>query len=95
VEAGSTKLAEFGPPGWLDEIGLADLDLDSLVRAHVYGGGPGAFSQPHEQAVTAWAAHRKWHLEWRRSVADAEAMLAEAVRSHTGPGPGEGGTHRP
>jgi argininosuccinate lyase len=80
VEAGSTKLAEFGPPGWLDEIGLADLDLDSLVRAHVYGGGPGAFSGPHEQATATWAAHRAWHLEWRRSVANAEAALAETVR---------------
>jgi argininosuccinate lyase len=89
VEAGSTKLAEFGPPGWLDGIGLADLDLDSVVRAHVYGGGPGAFTLPFEQAVTAWAAHRTWHLKWRRSVAAAEAVLAEAVRVRT-PEPGDG-----
>jgi len=79
VQAGSTELAEFGPPGWLDEIGLADLDLAALVRAHAYGGGPGAFAEPHQQATAAWAAHREWHREWRRSVAAAAADLATAV----------------
>jgi argininosuccinate lyase len=94
VEAGSTKLAEFGPPGWLNGIGLADVDLDSLVRAHVYGGGPGAFAEPFEQAVTAWAAHRRWHLEWRRSVAGAAALLAEAVRERTRQQTTDGDTDR-
>jgi len=80
IDAGSTKLAEFGPPGWLDDVGLADLDLAELVRAHVYGGGPGAFDEPHEQAVAAWASHQQWHRDWRRSLADADAELADAVR---------------
>jgi len=88
IEAGSTKLAEFGPPGWLDEIGLADLDLDTLVRAQVYGGGPGAFSGPYMEAISTWATHRAWHQEWRQSVADAEAALAAAVRHRSKPEPG-------
>jgi argininosuccinate lyase len=93
VQAGSTELAEFGPPGWLDEIGLADLDLAALVRAHAYGGGPGAFAEPHRQATAAWAGHREWHRDWRRSVAAAAAELATAVefRCHEGPVSGEHG----
>jgi argininosuccinate lyase len=77
IEAGSTRLADFGPPGWLD--GLGDLDVDSLVREHVYGGGPGAFDEPHRAAVAAWAQHRQWLHEWREQLAVADAALAKAV----------------
>jgi argininosuccinate lyase len=79
VQAGSTQLAEFGPPGWLDEIGLADLDLPALVRAHAYGGGPGSVAEPYRQAAAAWAAHRQWLGQRRQSAADAAAELAAAV----------------
>jgi argininosuccinate lyase len=79
VSAGSTDLAAFGPPGWLDDAGLAGLDLAALVRAHAYGGGPGAFEEPFRQAVTAWAAHRDWHQRRRESLRAAGAELAGAV----------------
>ena len=79
IEAGSTDLAAFGPPGWLDEIGLRGLDLAELVRAHAHGGGPGAFGPPFRQAVAAWAAHRDWHQGWRESLRLADAELADAV----------------
>ncbi|HEY0639716.1 MAG TPA: argininosuccinate lyase [Pseudonocardiaceae bacterium] len=81
VEAGSTRLADFGPPGWLDGIGLADLDLDRLVLDHAYGGGPGSFDGPHADAVRAWAGHREWHLAGRRAEAEAAAELHAAVAS--------------
>jgi argininosuccinate lyase len=79
IEAGSTELADFGPPGWLDEIGFADLDLPGLVRAHEYGGGPGAFTEVFGQAGTVWVAHGKWLRQWRRSVSAAQADLSAAV----------------
>ncbi len=85
IEAGSTRLADFGPPGWLDQIGPAELDPRALVDAHVYGGGPGAFAVPCEQAGAAWLGHRRWHQRWRREVADADAALAAAVASLAGP----------
>jgi argininosuccinate lyase len=79
VEAGSTDLAAFGPPGWLDGIGLPGLDLTDLVRAHAYGGGPGAFAPAFQQAAGAWTRHRDWHQSWRESLRAASAELAEAV----------------
>lgn len=84
VQADSTKLAEFGPPGWLDDLELTDLDLPALVREQIYGGGPGAFAVPWQEATASWAAHRDWHRTWRASVAEAENALAAAVRSRMG-----------
>jgi argininosuccinate lyase len=84
VEAGSTQLADFGPPGWLEQIGLADLDLPSVVRAHVHGGGPGAFAGPFSHAVQAWTQHRDWLTVWRAEAAAASSALAEAVRQLSG-----------
>lgn len=86
VEAGSTRLADFGPPGWLDELGLGgletgELDLAELVAAHAYGGGPGAFAGPHAAAVEHWAAACEWLRGWRASLAAADAELAAAVRA--------------
>ncbi|MFL6130021.1 MAG: lyase family protein [Mycobacteriales bacterium] len=83
VEAGSTRLADFGPPGWLAGTGVGeagDLDLGELVAAQAYGGGPGAFAAPHAAAVQRWAATCGWLREWRASVATADAELAAAVR---------------
>ena len=88
VQAGSTRLADFGPPGWLDELGLADLDLATLVREQVHGGGPGAFAEPYRQAATGWASRRQWHQQWRRAVTDAGAELAAAVGALSDPDPG-------
>jgi argininosuccinate lyase len=79
IEAGSTDLAAFGPPGWLDGIGLPGLDLAELVRATEHGGGPGAFGPSFEQAAAAWAAHREWHQGWRESLRLADAELTGAV----------------
>jgi argininosuccinate lyase len=79
VEAGSSKLAEFGPPGWLDGIGLADLDLSELMLAHRFGGGPGAFEASLRQACAAWVGHRGWLGDWRREVAEAAGELAREV----------------
>ena len=81
VEAGATSLAGFGPPGWLDEIGLADLDIAALVAAHRHGGGPGAFTLSYGHAVADWLRQRDWHLDRRQSIAQAELALVDAVRS--------------
>jgi argininosuccinate lyase len=79
IEAGSTDLAAFGPPGWLEGIGLTSLDPAELARAAEHGGGPGAFGPPFEQAAAAWTAHRNWHRRWRESLRLADAELADAV----------------
>jgi argininosuccinate lyase len=84
VEAGSARYAEFGPPGWLDQAGLAGLDLQSLVSAHRHGGGPGAFAEPFSRAVAAWTEHRNWLSQWRAGAAAASAELAEAVLQLSG-----------
>ena len=64
--AGSTDLAAFGPPGWLDGIDGADLTLPALVHAQAYGGGPGAFDEPFADAADAWCgASRQWHADDR------------------------------
>ena len=96
VEAGSTRLADFGPPGWLADLGLGNLGLGDLglgdlgggggglaelVAAHEYGGGPGAFAGPHAAAVAHWRAGCGWLRDRRRGVAAADAELAGAVRS--------------
>lgn len=81
IEAGSTRLADFGPPGWLEGIGLADLDLATLIGAQIYGGGPGDFAEPHRQAVAGWAAHRQWLADWRQEVTRADDRLADVIGS--------------
>jgi argininosuccinate lyase len=78
--AGSTRLADFGPPGWLDGIDTSGLELDALVRAHAYGGGPGAFCAGYGDAVSAWVKRRRLTQEWRRAAVAARADLAAAVR---------------
>ncbi len=80
VAAGSVQLADFGPPGWLDQIGPASFDLRAVVRAQAHGGGPGAFDEPFRTATAAWTAHQAWLGAWRKSVAAAEVCLAAAVR---------------
>jgi argininosuccinate lyase len=91
IEAGSTDLANFGPPGWLDQLGDTALDPAELVEAHGYGGGPGAFDGPCRQVATAWVEHRDWQHGWRRTLAEADAALATAVRSALAAG-GESGS---
>ena len=81
IAAGSTDLAKFGPPGWLDQLDDPALDPADLVQTHVYGGGPGAFEQPCRQAGAAWVEHRAWHQGWRRALTDADAALAAAVHA--------------
>jgi argininosuccinate lyase len=79
LAAGSTRLAEFGPPGWLDGIELSELELADLVRAHDQGGGPGAFGAAFAEALSRWAGHRRWQLEWHRASRAAEVALAAAA----------------
>ncbi|HEV2886250.1 MAG TPA: argininosuccinate lyase [Jatrophihabitans sp.] len=80
VEAGSTKLAEFGPPGWLDGIGLTDLDLGELMESQRYGGGPGDFDEPFGQACVEWRAHQQWLADWRRQVCDSAVQLDRTIQ---------------
>jgi argininosuccinate lyase len=87
VEAGSTQLADFGPPGWLDGIELSGLELADLVDAHRYGGGPGAFADAFSGALTRWSEHRRWLAQWRRQDREADAALAVAVDKLTGQEP--------
>jgi argininosuccinate lyase len=84
IEAGSTELAEFGPPGWL--AGLASpTDLPGQVRAHAYGGGPGGFGPAHADARAGWVDRVRWHHRWRDALAAADATLAAAVTATAGP----------
>jgi argininosuccinate lyase len=85
IEAGSADLREFGPPGWLDQAGLADLDLASVVSAHRHGGGPGSFDDAWAQATGSWAAQRQWLAALRAQAAGARLELADAVRRVSGP----------
>jgi hypothetical protein len=57
------------------------VDIAELVAAHRHSGGPGAFSVPYQRSVMDWTEHRDWHLGRRRSFADAEIALTEAVRA--------------
>lgn len=77
MAAGSTELAEFGPPGWLDGI---DVDVAGLVGDYRHGGGPGAFMRAYDIGCATWQSHRQWHHDWRQSIAAADAELADAVR---------------
>jgi argininosuccinate lyase len=79
----STRLAEYGPPGWLDGIDMP-ADLPALVRAHASGGGPGAFGAAFDAAAGEWTAHRRWHQDWRRACEDAAAQLDRAVEELDG-----------
>lgn len=85
VAAGSTELAAFVPAGWLDGIADGDLDPVAAVRAAAYGAGPGAFHASCEDAMAAWAAHRRWLADWRRSVHIADDARKVARRSFPGP----------
>jgi argininosuccinate lyase len=75
IAAGSTALDGVRPG-----------DLPELVRSQAYGGGPGAFAEPLRRACDAWVGHRRWHREWRESLADADAALADAVAAVRGEG---------
>jgi argininosuccinate lyase len=79
VAAGSTQLADFGPPGWLDGIDEARLDLADLMRAHSAGGGPGAFAEAFADSQGRWTAHRDWVCGQRRATREAETALAAAA----------------
>ncbi|MEU4333466.1 argininosuccinate lyase [Micromonospora lupini] len=83
VEAGTTDLRPFGPPGWLAGIDLDGDDLEEVVRRQRYGGGPGDFDSAAAGPVAAWLRNREWHLRWRRRIAAAKDDLADAVRRHT------------
>ncbi|MEV0395254.1 argininosuccinate lyase [Polymorphospora rubra] len=83
VAANSTILADFGPPGWLDDIGMATEDLAVLVRDHVFGGGPGAFDEAHRASVERWSTHRQWHQRWRQEEEEAVVALTDVVSAIT------------
>jgi argininosuccinate lyase len=87
IEAGSTKLAEFGPPGWLDAIGLTELDLSDLVQDQRFGGGPGDFDRPFGQACASWQDCRRWLRDWRELVSGSAGELAAAVKFLLSPPP--------
>lgn len=79
IAVGSADLAGFGPPGWLDGIDTAGLDLRELTKAHAYGGGPGAFAEQFTRAACDWGVRRNWLRRLRRTAADADEALAAAV----------------
>lgn len=78
VEAGSTDLlAHLDPP---PDVDLSGLDPASLVRAHRYGGGPGAQTAARDEALWAWCENRNWLSAWNRQRTAAAARLDAAVR---------------
>ncbi|MEU4570211.1 argininosuccinate lyase [Micromonospora sp. NPDC023956] len=90
VEAGSTDLAKFGPPGWLDDLDLVELDAAEVVAGQRYGGGPGEFATVAERAAVLWAAHRGWHLSWLDRLTGADLALTAAVGEWLGESPDAG-----
>ena len=74
VDGGSTDL----PGPWPDGVEPVD-DLPALVRAHAYGGGPGAFDGQWEAAVAGWVAARDGLAARRRDIDAAGTELAAAV----------------
>jgi argininosuccinate lyase len=80
VAAGSTELAGFGPPGWLDGVDPERLEPAGLLQAQVYGGGPGAFEPAFTESLADWSSRRYWYADWRHEVAEAGGELAAAVR---------------
>lgn len=89
VAAGSTELAEYGAPGWLDGIDRASVEVAGLLEAQAYGGGPGAFDQIFQLALASWTEHRDWAVEWRRRLAGAAAELATGVSRLLATGPSD------
>ncbi|GLZ41097.1 lyase family protein [Actinokineospora sp. NBRC 105648] len=52
-----------------------------LVEAQRYGGGPGAFDLPFDQALADWSAHREWCRAKHSALDDAASALDEATRT--------------
>lgn len=78
IDAGSNDFLGFLEVGETN-VDLSGLDPAALVRAHRYGGGPGAFDQAFDSAVADWCASQAWLSGWRRDRAAAAAALNAAV----------------
>jgi argininosuccinate lyase len=63
-------------PGRLDPLGE---DLDALIGAQAYGGGPGAFDPAFRAAADGWADHWQWLDGWRALLAAADAMMTAEI----------------
>jgi argininosuccinate lyase len=77
VAAGSTSLAGFGPPGWLDD---GEPDPAALVRTSGHCGGPGGFDHLHGRGRDLWTHHLRWHQRWRSALDGARIELHDAAR---------------
>lgn len=71
IDAGATRLADVP-------------DIDTVLKAQVHGGGPGAFDTPFDATAARWVDHRDWLRDRRRALAAADAALDDAVRRHSG-----------
>ncbi len=79
VAVDSTDLAGSGPPGWLDGIEAASIELDGLIQTQRFGGGPGAFEGTFDSAIKAWVEHGGWLAGLRGRVAEATSRREQAV----------------
>jgi argininosuccinate lyase len=62
------------------DLGEPDLDLESVVDAHVHGGGPGAFDRTAHVVAADWSARTKRVREWTSATEAARERLATEVR---------------
>jgi hypothetical protein len=53
--------------------------VPALAAAHRYGGGPGDFAEPHDDAVAHWTEYRQWLADRHRTDAEAAKELAATV----------------
>jgi len=78
IETGSDRIPDFG---------VGDVDLPALVRAHGYGGGPGAFAEAFVHTRQSLVDRCVELRDWRLAVDAADRALASAadgVRAWTG-----------
>jgi argininosuccinate lyase len=100
VAAGSTDLAGFGPPGWLNDLNPSTMTAAAAAARQVAGGGPGSFAGIHQAAEQRWQAHQRWQRGWRAELAEAARQLAADVAALTtgagqAAGPAERGAAEP
>jgi argininosuccinate lyase len=82
LEAGSTNLTDFAPPGRLPA-----LSPTTVVHTQTHGGGPGDFDTPHTHATTTYRTHHHWLHTWRQTLTQAEAELSSATTTLCAPEP--------
>jgi argininosuccinate lyase len=80
LEAASTTLPDFAPPGR-----LPTLSPTTVVHTQTHGGGPGDFHTPHTHATATYRTHHHWLHAWRQTLTQATATLTAATTTLCAP----------